>query len=59
LINHSLLPLSCLPRKKSGGEDKETNHFSQGVETKDVIEVRGRAFFNTLSDANGEQIRLN
>jgi hypothetical protein len=32
LINHSLLPLSCLPRKKAGEKIRKAAIFSPGVE---------------------------
>jgi hypothetical protein len=33
LINHSLLPLSCLPCQKAGEKIRKEASFSQGVES--------------------------
>jgi hypothetical protein len=33
LMNHSLLPLSCLPRKRAGEKIAKEPIFSQGVES--------------------------
>jgi hypothetical protein len=48
LINHSLLPLSYLPRKRAGEKVKERSHFSQGVETGGTSELPHNSFLNTL-----------
>src|SRR5262245_13483157 len=49
LINHSLLPLSCLPRETSGGEDKERGHlFRRALSPIESPYIRSRGFINAL-----------
>ena len=55
-MNHSLLPLSYLPRKKAGEKIRKEAIFSQGVERNGNAATEDRAFFNTLPGiADGNQ----
>ena len=48
LINHSLLPLSCLPRERAGEKIGKEAIFSQGVKRGQGAKSSGSHFFNTL-----------
>jgi hypothetical protein len=48
LINHSLLPLSYLPRKGAGERIEERSHLFAGCCKQPGQNRIGRAFFNTL-----------
>ena len=54
LINHSLLPLSRLPRKRAGEKIRKEAIFSQDVERDGDAATEDRAFFNTLLDHSVE-----
>ena len=48
LINHSLPPLSYLPRNRAGRRLRKEAIFTQGVETNELKEIVFSFFFNTL-----------